>query len=76
MREAGPPAAADPIALEVTMVTAVGTFEEVARASQDIALAFLSLPALASFQLPLVPVLRAWMMMCCINLMLLIGCLS
>ena len=33
VREAGPPAAADPVAPEVTMVTTVGTSEEVAGAS-------------------------------------------
>ena len=48
MREAGSPAAADPIAPEVTVATAVGTSEEVAEASQDTALALPSLPALAS----------------------------
>ena len=52
MRKAGPPAAADPVAPEVTVVTAVGTSEEVAGASQDTALALPSLPAPAS---PLAP---------------------
>ena len=52
MREAGPPAIADPVAPEVTMVTAVCTSEEVAGASQDTALALPSLPAPAS---PLAP---------------------
>ena len=42
MRETGFPedhAAADSVAPEVTMATTVGSFEEVARASQDMALA-------------------------------------
>ena len=53
VREAGPPAAADPVALEVTVVMAVGTSEEVAGASQDTALALPSLPAPASPSAPL-----------------------
>ena len=48
MREAGSPAAADPVAPEVTVATAVGTSEEVARASQDTALVLPSLPTPAS----------------------------
>ena len=52
MREAAPPAV-DPIAPEVTVVTAVGTSEEVAGASQDTALALPSLPASASPSAPL-----------------------
>ena len=48
MREAGSPAAADPIAPEVTVATAVGTFEEVAGASQDTALVLPSLPTSTS----------------------------
>ena len=53
MRKAGPPAAADPVALEVTVVTVVGTSEEVAGASQDTALALPSLPVPASPSAPL-----------------------
>jgi len=53
VREAGPPAIADPVAPEVTMVTAVCTSEEVAGASLDIALALPSLPAPASPSAPL-----------------------
>ena len=53
MREAGSPAATDPIALEVTMATAVGTSEEVAGASQDTALVLPSLPVPASPSAPL-----------------------
>ena len=53
MRKARPPATADPVAPEVTMVTAVGTSEEVAGASQDTALALPSLPAPASPSAPL-----------------------
>ena len=53
MREAGPPTAADPVAPEVTVVTVVGTSEEVAGASQDTTLAMPSLPALASPSAPL-----------------------
>jgi len=53
MREAGSPAAADPIAPEVTVATAVGTSEEVAGASQDTALVLASLPVLASPTAPL-----------------------
>jgi len=49
----GPPAAADLVALEVTVVTTVGTSKEVAGASQDTALALPSLPALASPSAPL-----------------------
>ena len=48
VRETGSPAAADPIAPKVTVATAVGTSEEVAGASQDMALVLRSLPALAS----------------------------
>ena len=53
MREARPPTAADPVAPKVTVVTAVGTSEEVAGASQDTALALPSLPAPASPSAPL-----------------------
>jgi len=53
VREAGPPAAADPVAPEVTVVTAVGTSEEVAGASQDMALVLPSLPMPASPSAPL-----------------------
>ena len=53
MREVGSPAAADPIAPEVTVATAMGTFEEVAGASQDTALVLPSLPASASPSAPL-----------------------
>ena len=53
MRKAGPPTAADPVAPEVTMVTAVGTSDEVAGALQDTALALPSLPAPASPSAPL-----------------------
>ena len=53
MREAGPPTAVDPVALEVTVVMAVGTSEEVAGASQDTALVLPSLPAPASPSAPL-----------------------
>ena len=48
MREAGSPAAADPVAPEVTVATVVGTSGEVAGASLDTALVLPSLPALAS----------------------------
>ena len=53
VRKARPPTAADPVAPEVTVVTAVGTSEEVAGASQDTALALPSLPAPASPSAPL-----------------------
>ena len=53
MREAGSPAAADPIAPEVTVATAVVTSEEVAGASQDTVLVLPSLPTLASPTAPL-----------------------
>jgi len=53
MREAGSPAAADPVALEVTVATVVGTSEEVAGASQDTTLVLPSLPALTSPSTPL-----------------------
>ena len=56
MREAGFPndhAAADSLALEVTVATAVGSSEEVAGASQDMALALPSLPRLTSSFVPL-----------------------
>ena len=53
MRKARSPAAADPVAPEVTVVTAVGTSEEVAEASQNTALALPSLPAPASPSAPL-----------------------
>jgi len=53
MREAGSPAAADPVAPKVTVATAVGTSEEVAGASQDTALVLPSLPAPASPSAPL-----------------------
>ena len=54
MREARrPPAAADPVAPELTVVTVMGTSEEVAGASQDTALALPSLPAPASPSAPL-----------------------
>ena len=53
MREAGSPATADLVALEVTMATAVGTSGEVAGASQDTALVLPSLPTLASPSAPL-----------------------
>ena len=53
MRKAGPPAAADPVAPEVTVVTAVGTSEEAAGASQDTALALPSSHAPASPSTPL-----------------------
>ena len=53
MREAGSPAAADPVAPEVTMATVVGTSGEVARASQDTALVLPSLPTPASPSAPL-----------------------
>ena len=53
VREAGSPAAADPVALKVTMATAVGTSEEVAGASQDTALVLPSLPTPASPSAPL-----------------------
>ena len=53
MGEAGSPAAADPVAPEVTMATAVGTSGEVAGASQDTALVLSSLPAPASPSAPL-----------------------
>ena len=53
VREAGSPAAADPVAPEVTVATAVGTSEEVAGASQDTALVLPSLPAPASPSAPL-----------------------
>ena len=53
VRKTGPPATADPVALEVTVVMAVGTSEEVAGASQDTALALSSLPASASPSAPL-----------------------
>jgi len=48
VREAGSPAATDPIAPEVTVATAVGTSGEVAGASQDTALVLSSLPTPAS----------------------------
>jgi len=48
VREAGSPAAADPIAPEVTVATAAGTSGEVAGASQDTALVLPSLPSPAS----------------------------
>ena len=53
MREARSPAAADPIAPEVTVATVVGTSEEVAGSSQDMALVLPSLPAPASPTAPL-----------------------
>ena len=56
MREAGfldDHAAADLLALEVTVATAVGSSEEVAGASQDMALVLPSLPAPASPSAPL-----------------------
>ena len=53
MREVGPPAAADPVAPEVTVVTVVGTSEEVAGASQYTALALPSLPVPTSPSAPL-----------------------
>ena len=53
MREAGSPAAADPVAPEVTVGTVVDTSEEVAGASQDMALVLPSLPAPASPSAPL-----------------------
>ena len=53
VRKAGPPAATDPMAPEVTVVTAMGTSEEVAGASQDTALALPSLPVLTSASVPL-----------------------
>ena len=53
MREAGSPATADHVAPEVTVATVVGTSEEVAGASQDIALVLPSLPAPASPSAPL-----------------------
>ena len=53
MRKAGPPAAADPVAPEVTVVTAVGTSEKVAGASQDTALALPSSPTPTSPSAPL-----------------------
>ena len=46
-------AAADPMAPEVTMATVVGSFEEVAGASQDMALALPSLHRAASPSAPL-----------------------
>ena len=56
MREAGlsgDDATADLLTLEVTVATAVGASEEAAGASQDMALALPSLPALASPSAPL-----------------------
>ena len=56
MRETGFPddqAAADSVALEVTMATAVGSSEEVARGSQDMALALPSSHRAASPSAPL-----------------------
>ena len=56
MRETGFPgdhAAADSLAPEVTMATAVGSSEEVAGASQDMALALPSLPRPTSSSVPL-----------------------
>ena len=56
MRETGFPgdhAAADSLALEVTVATAVGSSEEVAGASQDMALALPSLPRPTSSSVPL-----------------------
>ena len=47
------PAAADSVAPEVTVATAVGSFEEVAGASQDMALALPSLPRPTSSSAPL-----------------------
>ena len=52
MREAGSPAAADPVAQEVTVAMAVGTSEEVAGASQDTALVLPSLHRRASPSAP------------------------
>ena len=74
MGEAGSPTAADPIAPEVTMATAMGTSGEVARASQDTALVLPSLHRPASPSAPLGIVISVWMMMCCNNSMPLIGC--
>ena len=51
-REAGSPAAADPVAPEVTVATTVCTSEEVAGASQDTALVLPSLPTPASPSAP------------------------
>ena len=56
MRETGFPedhAAADSVAPEVTVATTVGSFEEVARASQDMALALPSSHQAASPSTPL-----------------------
>jgi len=53
VRETRSPTAADPVAPEVTVATAVGTSEEVAGASKDMALVLPSLPTPASPSAPL-----------------------
>ena len=70
------PAAADSVAPEVTVATAVGSFEEVAGASQDMALALPSLPWPTSSSVLLVLVVSVLMTMLCNNSMPLIDCQS
>ena len=76
MREAESPTAADPIAPEVTVATVVGTSEEVAGASQDMALVFPFCLRQLLPLLPLEPTVSAWTTMCCCSLMPLIVCQS